>query len=465
MNIMLNISPQVFFPVVDLLIVITLSSCSIMGKIENQPLTQVSKASQGYRLDEYINTHASGESVIFLAFSGGGTRAAAFSYGVLKALRDTVYPENGKTLRLLDEVDRISGVSGGSFTAAYYGLFGEQLFKDYKDVFLYRDVQGDLTNRLFSFSTLTDRLFGSRSYTEKAIDYYDRTIFQGKTFADLQQSEGPFIFINATDLTTESQFVFDQLQFDFLCSDLSSFKIARAVAASSAVPVIFEPILIENFPGCAFTRPQWLSDAETRARETEDERLADAVRAMNEHLDKSNPPYLTLVDGGIVDNLGLRNLYREVQFRADRKELFDRLQEQHKIKRLVIILVNAKTIKENSIGISRELPSIATIVKATTNIPLRLFSTETSALLEQKLHEWAAEASTKEYPVTPYFIELSFRDIEEPAEQQYFNSMPTSFVLEQEQVDRLIELPARLLKQNEAYQRLLNDLGVKPAVN
>ncbi len=84
----------------------------------NQPLAQVDP-SGGYRgrlsKDENI--------FLFLAFSGGGTRAAAFSYGLLESLRDTEVTLNGKKTSLLNQVDGISGVSGGSFTAAYYGLF------------------------------------------------------------------------------------------------------------------------------------------------------------------------------------------------------------------------------------------------------------------------------------------------------------------------------------------------------
>ena len=64
----------------------------------------------------------SSEMGLAVAFSGGGTRAAAFSYGVLEKLRDTWLVINGEETRLLDEIDVISSVSGGSFTAAYYGL-------------------------------------------------------------------------------------------------------------------------------------------------------------------------------------------------------------------------------------------------------------------------------------------------------------------------------------------------------
>ena len=367
----------------------------------------------------------------------------------------------GKKVSLLDDVGRISSVSGGSFTAAYYGLFGDQIFKDFKDEFLYKDVQGDLKTRLLSFSTLKNLVFDDRSYTEEAIDYYDKHIFKGKTFEDLNNAGGPFIMINATDLNTGSQFIFTQPQFDFLCSDLSSFKVARAVAASSAVPILFEPILIENFQDCNFSRPDWLNKAESRARANGDVRLTEAVRSMNAYLDDDNPPYVTLIDGGITDNLGLRSLYREVQFRHVRQQTYEQLPDKNKVKRLVIILVNASTSSESTIGISREFPSMVTIVGALTDLSMQLYSMETRSLLKEKLTQWAKEISTVKNPIKPYFIELDFDDIQDPAERDFFNGIPTSFVLEKEQVDHLILLAGKLLRQNLNYQQLLSDLNNK----
>src|SRR5205814_293529 len=83
-----------------------------------------------------------------LASCGGGTRAAAFSFGVLEALRDIqLEGARGRKGRLLDEVDIITGVSGGSFTALAYGLYGDKLFDDYEQRFLKRNVQGELIKR------------------------------------------------------------------------------------------------------------------------------------------------------------------------------------------------------------------------------------------------------------------------------------------------------------------------------
>ncbi|HQQ67973.1 MAG TPA: patatin-like phospholipase family protein, partial [Candidatus Cloacimonadota bacterium] len=77
---------------------------------------------------------------LILAFSGGGTRAAALSYGTLEALRSVeltgriAETTNGSRQRtMLDEVSIIVAVSGGSFTAAYYGLRGDNIFKDYRE--------------------------------------------------------------------------------------------------------------------------------------------------------------------------------------------------------------------------------------------------------------------------------------------------------------------------------------------
>lgn len=50
---------------------------------------------------------------IGLALSGGGYRAAAYHIGTLRALN---------RLRILEDIDVISSVSGGSITAAYYAL-------------------------------------------------------------------------------------------------------------------------------------------------------------------------------------------------------------------------------------------------------------------------------------------------------------------------------------------------------
>jgi len=121
-------------PCLLLALAIALSGCATTRPPSNKAISRIDE-SAGYRIPGGESER--GEDVLLLAFSGGGTRAAALSYGVMQELRDTLTPtSNGSTIRLLDEVDIISSVSGGSFTAAYYGLYRERLFEDYEQDFL-----------------------------------------------------------------------------------------------------------------------------------------------------------------------------------------------------------------------------------------------------------------------------------------------------------------------------------------
>ncbi len=199
--------------------------CASIYKPHNQPITRVDNHT-GYRLLESRQGGDPGDHLVLLAFSGGGTRAAALSYGVLKELRDTQVNSRGKPVSLLKEVDGISSVSGGSFTAAYYGLFGDRLFTDYEKVFLKQSIQGSLIATLFDPSFWWKSLFTGFDRTEMAIEYYDHHIFEGKTFADIRLHDGPYVEINATDLGGGNRFAFIQAYFDPICSDLDSFSVA-----------------------------------------------------------------------------------------------------------------------------------------------------------------------------------------------------------------------------------------------
>jgi NTE family protein len=68
------------------------------------------------------------------------------------------------------------------------------------------------------------------------------------TFADLMgQRDRPFLSINATDVASGARFEFTQDEFDLIGSDLSQFPISRAVAASSAFPVLLTPVVLKNY--------------------------------------------------------------------------------------------------------------------------------------------------------------------------------------------------------------------------
>ena len=86
------------------------------------------------------------DMVVGLSFSGGGMRAAAFSYGVLEGFDQTRVPTRSGTVSLLDRLDFLSGVSGGSILAAYYGLKGRAAMADFRPRFL--NVNASTAKRL-----------------------------------------------------------------------------------------------------------------------------------------------------------------------------------------------------------------------------------------------------------------------------------------------------------------------------
>src|SRR5262249_39059554 len=155
----------------------------------------------------------------------GGKRSSAFGYGVLKGLRDFMITVNGEQHRLLDEIDLISAVSGGSFPAAYYGLHRDGIFTNFENDFLHRDIESYIWGTyLFPWN------IGVRA-NDRMAKVYDQLMFHGATYADLMHQGKPMVSINATDVVYKFAFPFTQDYFDLICSDLSSMPIARAVAA------------------------------------------------------------------------------------------------------------------------------------------------------------------------------------------------------------------------------------------
>ncbi len=417
----------------------------------------------GYRPAVTTKSRPLGEVLLVLAFSGGGTRAAAFSYGVLQELRDTTVVIEGERKRLLDEVDLITSVSGGSFASAYYGLFGERIFEDFETEFLRRNLQGELTRALLNpwnwmrmFNPYFDR-------TDLAIEIYDREIFKGATFADLQAATGPFIEINATDIAVGNRFTFFQPQFDLLCSDLSEMSVARAVAASSAVPVAFSPIRLRNYAGrCGYTPPEWLDAALADAKGSR-RRYRNAKIAAS-YLDAHKRRYIHLLDGGISDNVGLRTPLDAVILTGGIRGRLEMLKAKAP-RQIVVIVVDSQVNPEPSFSLFPNAPGIRAVLGSVTGVQINRYSFETVELMRESLKNWARELppGPDGTPARSYLIEVAFEMLGSPEDRKYFNDLPTSFALESEQVDRLIAAARDLLRQSPEFRDLLGAIAAAPS--
>ena len=298
---------------------------------------------------------------MLVGFSGGGTRAAALAYGVLKTLADTeVTTEKGRR-SLLHEVDVISSVSGGSFTSAYYGLRGDKIFEEFEERFLRKNVEGALIWQVISPVNWIPQMSGKYGRGDVAAEYYGKHIFDEARFADLNRPGAPAVVINATDLATGMRFSFTPGYFDILCADLDQYPLARAVTASSAVPVLFTPITVKSYAGtCGFELPAWVDEAAKDERGST--RKAEA-RGLKEFMDRDKRPYLHLVDGGIADNLGLRAFYTTFTLEGDPRQAFRDLGHPD-VRHVLIISVNSFAHKKEKWIFKRVAPGLAETIGA-----------------------------------------------------------------------------------------------------
>lgn len=432
-----------------------LAGCASFGTIDNRALTPA-ESRPGYTLDHFVRTldPRSDELSLALAFSGGGTRAAALAYGVMQELRDTRVVLDGQERSLLEAVNVISSVSGGSFTSAYYGLYGQRLFDDFESRFLRRNIEGALLRSLFN----PLQWFSSHDRTETAVSYYKQNLFGEATFADLIRKDSPLILINTSDLASGERFTFTQEYFDLLCSDLGSFSLARAVTASSAVPVVFDPVVVENFSGCARRPPAWLTAPRKGA--ADDPNLAMILRGNTSYQDKTRHRYAQFVDGGITDNLGLRAMLDMIELVGGVRQ-YQQAMGVSVPRRIAFISVNAAADTPLGIGASARAPSIEDTLNAVTNIQLHRYNVATLEQMQQSVENWAKQLSTPERAVAPYFIRLSFESVPDGPLRRFLNEIPTSFALSDEQVDRLIATGRTLLRENPDFQRLVRSLGGK----
>jgi NTE family protein len=421
----------------------------------NVPLAQVDEE-RGYRPNLPDEFRDSGHVLVTLAFSGGGTRAAAFAYGVMEELRDTEVVVRGERKRLIDEVDTISGVSGGSFPAAYYGLYGDRLFEEFEPRFLKANVQGALIGQLFRPKNFFRLMTPATSRSELASQYYDEHLFHGATFRDLREAKGPRIYINATDLSHGNRFTFGQGQFDVICSDLDEFRVSRAVASSSAVPGLLSPITLQNHAGtCGYQMPAPLKEAMER-RES-DPRRYRAAKTFVDYEDAKERPYIHLVDGGISDNLGLRASL-EIGAAVGGYEKLREFMGVEVPDHVVLIIVNAETDPNATIDTQSAPPGLTVLMNAVSGGQIRRYNFETMLLAQEAMKSIATDLSRPGRPVGSHFVEVSFDAILDPEKRSYFKGLPTSFVLDDDEVDQLREAGRRLLRDSAAFQGLVTEL-------
>lgn len=439
-----------YFGVVLILLSLVLVSCAPRHNLKaDKPLPPVSSSIQ-----------QDDQTLIFVALSGGGTRAAAMSWKVLEILKKIPYTyrdRNGNEVvsNLADEIDYISGISGGSFAAAAWCIY-----RDNMDIFckrfIERNIQGELIKGVFIPPWQGLRLISSRyDRIHLASELYDQTVFEKKTFGDLPPH--PVLWINATHLALGTRFTFTQTYFDLLESDLSKYPVGYACAASSAFPILLSPMTLINYG-----KPISLMEDikyQMAKRNARGDIEQDFYSRMREFYNDKTNKYMHLADGGLVDNQGLQAIIDEFDTNGIiNKKLNDR---DNPLKRLIIINVNAGVDSDDTSCKSPRAPRVNSVIKYTMVTSMDILSAKRWMQIKNKCTEIYKAAiemggSTRSLSLLekPYTIEINFRNVKDDPLRDACYRLPTSFHLNKNQLNLIDKTVPVLVEENPDMIRL-----------
>jgi NTE family protein len=351
----------------------------------------------------------------------------------------------------------------------HYGLYRDKSFETFPSEFLKVDVNSYIyaTYLLpWNWEWLVNPFYGTN---DRMAEIYDRLMFHGATYADLLRQGLPLISVNATDIANGITFSFTQPSFDLICSDLSSFPVARAVAASNGFPVLFSPItLISHTPDCRGVRPPAAAPAEWAETADELSRRALLARIANRYLDPERTQYVHLMDGGISDNLALRGVTNGAIALDANTDAFRRV--ALKARRVLVLSVDGQSAPDPALSKQRVVTGLSQIFGAVSGTQIDAYNFETLILTSSELQQLVdsirkvrcVEARVVEghdcADVRGALVYISLASIPDPQERQRLQAIPTGLTIPDADVDQLVSSGEHLVRQNDAIRGLISDL-------
>jgi NTE family protein len=450
-------------------IVLFASGCSVHNIPVNEPLNapvaQIVAEQQAPPI-----TYAD-ENLIVLSFSGGGTRAAAYSFGVLRGLDRFQIPTTQGLQPLLEQVDFVSGVSGGSITAAYFGLKKRATLQDFRERFLLKNVEDQSLSTSITPGNLVRGLSGGVNDASHFPRWLSNNLFDGATFSAYAAQPRPRVLINAADIFNRTPFVFSHTAFSVMCSDLNRYPIADAVAASAAVPIAFAPIVIESYAGkCGAPLPDWAIKARNN---TNAPPLLRSMAVALASYHNGSVRYVKLLDGGLVDNYGLSGF---TIARLSANTPFEPLTPHQavKLRRALFLVADAGRAAVGNWVNTLEGPRGVDLVSAAADTAIDASVRASYTAFEQTMEEWRQQivrwrcglsaAQRKNYGVparwncrdVQFFVGRVGFDQLGQQRADYLNKVKTSLQLPQDQVDEVIAAGDESVTNNEVVRRFLN---------
>jgi NTE family protein len=451
---------------------VLLSACA--REFPNQPLSAHDSNSYLSQLAQAPEP-APDDPFIVMTFSGGGVRATALAYDVLELLKHARYSSHGQERRLIDDVRILSSASGGSVTAAWFGLKGPDGLDGLKPSFLAKDNMGAMIGTGLNPVTWVRLASPNFARVDVLREYLDDDLFHKAAYRDLYSRPGaPLVILNATDMSTGEVFDITPQRFDDICSDLGAFPLATAVASSAAFPVLLTPMTLKNWsgPGCPVEQnPKDISvvlgSKDSRFANPSD--FMEAQRA--DRLRRHQQEFVHLLDGGLADNIGatsaLTSLFG-VKFSGEGLGKIN----TGLIKNLVIIAVNARSDPDKTLDRQESTPGVVSVIGSVISAPIDSASRGSMNKLTDRVEQLkAAIRSVREtgvpedFPDFVYGVQIDFDQFDITDSSQIdlrykVKNIPTSWTIDAEALSNLDLAAETLLVQHPCFRALRKQLHV-----
>jgi NTE family protein len=412
----------------------------------------------------------SAETAIGLSFSGGGTRASAFAFGVLQELGRTDARTASRS-SLIDQVSLVSGVSGGSVTAAYFALHGHETLGNFRQKFLVQDAESSLSTSV-NVTNLMLLAKGGVNDRTGLPTWLDENLFHGATFDDVLKPGRPQLWINASDIFNRTPFIYNTVNFGALCSDLRRYPLSEAVAASAAVPFIFAPIVIENYADrCTFTPPDWVYSAD---RPGAPSILRASAATIQRYRERSDVKFVKLLDGGMTDNLGLSGFVLELAAATKPYQPLTPRQVVN-LKRFLFVVVDAGRPPGGDLAKEADSPELMDLIQAVSDTAVDANVRAAYDAFVGEMDKWRERMIDYRCGLTPPEVaelrgstegwdcrnlslqvaKVCFDQMREPSVRARLEKIPTRFKIPKDDVDLLISSAGSLLRQNPSYKNFL----------
>ena len=349
---------------------------------------------------------------------------------------------------------------------------GRAALLDFRERFLLRDAEESLRTPFMPVSVI--RAYqGGMNDAQQFPQWLDNNLFGGATFKDLGTTHRPRVLINASDVYNRTPFVFNDTTFRAICSDLNSYPIASAVAASAAMPVVFAPIVLTSYAKrCRANIPNWIATAQNNA--SAPPLLKELASAIARYRDGS-VPYIKLLDGGLVDNYGLSG-FTIARLSAETPYGPLTAQQAIKVRRILFLVVDAGRGPSGDWAQSAEGPTAPEIVRAAADTAIDSSARASFTAFDQTMSEWRnslvrwrcslSPADRQNYQAAArwdchdlkFFVgRINFEQLGAMRATE-LNSIPTRFKLSPENVEMLIAAGQDALRTNPTFHAFLGSI-------